>query len=780
MMKKYIFSHLLVFAAFVSCTQEAIPVSEQTSPDTAPAQGVVSMTFTALTDSAIEAPKTSLSGTAVLWSNSDHITVFAGENDASGATFDVSGTARGGLEATFTGSSETADAYYAVSPSQDASITDGVVTASLQTNQNAVAGSFGPTANLSVAVSDDNSTFQFRNVGAIVAITVGNDDVTGIKLETVSGASLSGSATINPATGELIGKSGEAYVNLSGSFAKNSTYYFVVLPGDYSAGFKLTFTRDGSYASFTTSGYDMVRNGNYHIGTWTASNWKNDFSLGEVLSIQNSGTDDNGQALVYVGAENYWNAINHAAVSDYAYNYEIFTRLNAGSKFYFKSAADAFFALNAAGTAVLPVAEGSLNDDRLYAGVGTTGIYRIRMSLPSGVAEIKQITAVKVYQNSCARENSSDGYMTLTYYQRGSWFVNNFCLRRGNDGWANRYKFRFTLKDLSTDAETVENYGRYSSSTSNPAAYPANYSGEEYFYVQPADNDNFEPGFKFVSTYEVAENRYYGRLGLDMNNNQGHYSHTLTWIFENRIAAGDEVYITGPGVNEDGNQVKMRYSASFNNDSIENYGDESGLEGADGYNYEVFCRLSANQKFFFNANGKHYELNSDASAVQPLYPGWGAISYAGISTGGVYRIRVNFETGTVSLDRVSEARYLQLDRGTNQQLSYDGNGVWKMDNVPFGWTHPNAWGNGERFKFWFQIYFMDKSTWQYLGRYDTDSYGVNIQTVTNASWSWNNKLSAENDDTLNTYLTGDFTATVRLKLNADGYTYEFTDITASN
>ena len=781
-MKRLMIS-LMSLAAILSCSRELRPDSEPAGP-AQPATDQVAMSFTAVT----EEVKTSLDNSdfSILWSDADHITVFAGDNDASGATFDVSATARGGLEATFSGTSETADVYYALSPAQNtASISDGSITATLETSQTPVAGSFGPTANLSVAMATDH-TFQFKNVGSLVGLTIGNDDITGVKLEALGGEPLSGTAVINP-DGSVEGViDGCAYVQMSGSLVKGSTYYFLVYPGTYSSGFRITLAKSGEFATITKGdGKTLVRNGNISLGTLTASNWKYDFELGEAVTIEGAGAAEAGQDVAYVGSNDYWNAsLSHVSseLADYPYNYEIFTRLTGGSLIHFEAENGAIFTLNAAGTAVSQVASAS----SAAFSAPADGIYRIRMALPYGDAEVMEVTAAKVYQNSCSRENSSDGYMTLTYNEKGSWYVNNFCLRRGNDGWANRYKFRFTLKDLSSGDESTANYGRKSSNGSNPSAYPdgavggsADYTGEDYFYVQPADGDSFEPGFKFVSTYEIAENRYYARLGLEMNNRLGHYTHTITWILDNRIVAGDEVRITGPGVQESGNQQQMRYSASFNNSNIENYGDESAVAGASGYNYEVFCRLESGKKFFFaTPEGKHYELNGDASALIPLYPGWGAISYNGVENGGVYRIRANFETGAVSLDRISEARYLQMDRGTNAQLSYEGNGVWKLDNMDFGWTHPNAWGNNERFKFWFQIYFMDKSTWQYLGRYDDDADGVNIQTVTNASWSWNNKLSAEHKDGLNAYLTDDYTATVRLKLNADGYTYEFSNITA--
>lgn len=773
-MKKYFYIFLMAVVAIAACSKE-----QENSSVNGPKK--VHLTFTGSTD----ALKTTLDTEdwGIAWSTDDKISVFAAVETPTNNEFTTESVSADDRIATFSGSAETASTYYALSPAQSTAtvadaLTDCKITANLPSAQAATVGSFDPQANVSVATAS-NYEFLFKNVGALVGFTIGLDDITDVKIEAAGGEVLSGTVVVDPVSGAISDKTGESSVQLTGSFVNGSTYYFVILPGTYSNGFSITLWKGAQFIRLNKSGVQEIeRNANLNLGTLSGSNWKTAFYEGEEVKIKGAGAYEADQSCVYVGS-GYWNDITHAAVSDYPYNYEIFTTLTEGEKIYFEAEGGEKFTLNADGTAVEHLSKVA---NAAYS-APATGQYRIRMVLPAGIAEVRQITAVNVYQNSCPREGAVDGNMAMTYWEKGQWYVSYFCLRRGNAGWANRYKFRFTLKDPANGNETVENYGRHSSNGNNPESYPANYNEQTYFYVQPADGDSFEPGFKFVSTYEIDENRYYARLGLNMNNRLGHYTHTITDILDNRITAGEEVYISGNGVDEAGNKIKMRYSTAFNNAyTNSNAGDEDGLEGASGYNYEAFCKLTSGQRFFFlveTANGqKHYELNADASAVQPLYPGWGAISYDGVANTSVYRVRVNFETGTVSLDRVSEARYLQLDRGTNVQLStYVGNGVWKLDNAPFGWTHPNAWGNNERYKFWFQIYFIDKSTWQYLGRYDTDQYGVNIQTVTNPSWQWYNKLSAENNSDLNTYLDADHTATIKLKLNADGYTYEFSNIT---
>ena len=141
-------------------------------------------------------------------------------------------------------------------------------------------------------------------------------------------------------------------------------------------------------------------------------------------------------------------------------------------------------------------------------------------------------------------------------------------------------------------------------------------------------------------------------------------------------------------------------------------------------------------------------------------------------------------------------QYIQVQRhnpNTNDyedapELTYQGGGIWNGP-IDFGWVTIQNWGDDEKFKFWFRLYYPDKSKYQFLGRYDTDEDGVNIQTLTEDgawdTWDWYNKLRVTNKYPWNqgTYIYPRYetivnhTATVVLKLNAaDGYTYDFTDI----
>ena len=743
---------ILALCATLACTKEK-PV-ETGLPQ-------VPMTFTAVADGDLTT-RTSLDTEdwGIVWSSSDRITVFAGGNDAAGAEFSVSRTYRDGREAIFIGSSEKeAGEYFALSPAQSgATISGGVISATLPSAQTAVAGSFGPESALSVAKSTDKN-FEFKNVGALIGITAGNTGLTGLRIEALgSGDVLSGPVTIDYNDGEpsFTKGAGDNYVEISGTIANGSTYYFSVLPGTYASGFRVTLIKGGEYATFTKSASTTIgRNDILDLGSFTGTNWKT------------AGAAEAGQKVVYVGASGYWNpSESHYSDNGDTYNYEIFTSLTAGQPFYFAAAGGEKFSINAAGTAVSRIARSA---DAAYS-VSAAGIYRIRLNLPSGDAHVKQISRF-VY--------SHYGVLgaDMEYVGEGVWSYHGIPLRYSNGSHNNRYKFNIHFADGDN-----QYYGRMNAS-GNPT-YGT--TAPSYFYVQPCnDTDSWEPGFKFPSMYEQDLDRYYADVTLYMNNAKDHYTHEITniWDKQNPLAAGEAVRIYGDGAAEASQQ--MRYSTSFYNSAVANSGDrvDNSPTMADpvGYDYEIFTRLTAGEKFYFSTeSGHHFAINSAGTHIEGIIQASQA-AYTGVGADGVYRIRINSSTNEVALRRAESVRYLQPDRGTNQELTYIGNGVWRGCPV-FGWTHPQAWGNSERFKFKFQIYFNETSTWQYYGRYETESTYTSrhIQPITDTSTlsSWNNFLTVEGDPDLGKaeYQVEYGYCDMYLKLNVEGYTYEISNI----
>lgn len=679
-MKKLFVISIVALTALFSCTQEPI----------GPKDNLQKLTFTGVTD----AVKTTLQEDfSITWSTEDDITVFAGDN-ADGVSFDVTATARNGHEATFSGSAEASATYYALSPAQTgASISNGMISAVLPTIQTATAGSFAPEANVSVAAASDY-VFQFKNVGAIVSIATGNDDITGFKLEAIGGQIMSGTAVINP-DGTLESKTGESYVQLSGSITKNTKYYFVVLPDTYASGFRVTLFKGTQYTRFTKGdSAEIGRSGNFDLGTVTGNNWKESFIMGEAVSIKGAGAAEADQAVAYVGSDGYWQEVINdqskvvSDIANYPYNYEIFTQLNSSQSFYFEANGGALFTLNAEGTSVKPITR----PNQAAYSASSDGVYRIRMALPEGVAEVKKVDRVVYSHYTVAGIN-------MTYVGEGIWHHSGISLKRGSNTWDNRYKFNIYFTD-----GTNQWYGRKNASIS--PTYGT--TDDSYFYVQPSNNvDNWEPGFRFPSTYEqLTENRYYGDISLIMNNNNGHYTHSVAniWDAQNPISAGEAIVIKESA--EDGQSVAYVGSNGYWNTI--NHADESLSNYP--YNYEIFTSLNQDQTFYFKANnGARFTLSASGNAVNVLIPGASA-TYSAPST-GVYRIRMSIPGGVAEVKEITSVVFKHYAVQADQSFVYQNHGIWKKANLTLRMGN-DSWAN--RYKFIFT--FSDNSQ-QWYGRW---------------------------------------------------------------
>ena len=764
-MKKYFYLLAIATAALFACTKE--PSTQE------PSSSQQKLTFTGITDDGLT--KTSLgSDFSIVWSTQDDITVFPGEN-AAGVQFDVTATAREGHEATFEGTASSASTYFALSPAQaSATIADGSITANLPTTQTAIAGSFAPEANIAVASATDY-VFQFKNVGALIGVTIDQADITGIKLEALGGEQLTGSVTINPANGEITSRNGgESYAELTGSFS-SGTYYFAVLPGIYTQGFRVTLYKGAQYTRFTKGDNKGIgRNDNFDFGTIHGNNWKTAFAVGENMVIKGSAED--GQALAYVGTSGYWDSsIQYSDVASYAYNYEIFTRLTADQKFYFKAAGGENFTLNAAGTAV----ERLTSIANAPYGAPATGIYRIRLNMPDGAAEIKQISEVKydIY--------GLDSRI-LDYKGNGVWSKDNFLMR--TDSYMNRYRFLVKFTD-----DTKQYYGRMSSTSGNPTygVTPA-----DYFYVQPtidSNADHWSPCFQYQNTFEGDYTRYYCTMTLSLNNDNGHYTHAISNISDNVDTSSDIIYIIGSA---EACQEMVHIRSGYYNTAMEGFGDNSVLvsDAIGDYDYEIFTRLESGQKFcFYNyTTGTFYAPTADGSAFQSIASPSDA-TYS-ISTGGAWRIRANFSTGKANIRRIDQVRtelnYDNSADGAVHILSYDGKGKWRKDNAVIKWD-AGKYGrtNYSEYvvKIWFNRDNQDNTinAWQVYGATSTKSGSPdpsddgsywNVQPYTGDGW---NRVFFYPSWTIDGSNNGRYTATISVYMNnAYGhYTHRFTNVT---
>lgn len=260
---------------------------------TAPAAGnQVQMTFTANAPAAAADTRTSLvEGTKVYWEPGDVIGVYSCIPDDgifmsedSGTPFSTTLT-EASPTATFTGTAEEgADKYIAFYP-QDKFIAcawgnmDGMEIYNfgfeLPTEQEAVAGSFANGLNLSWAeTTNPNGSLTFKNLCALVKFRISGDadGLKSVTLTDLGNVSLGGSNCSYEAMGDMeenfIPTDGNPAITLTGDFAADTDYYFVVLPTAYSEkdsenyalknGFSLTFTWDDNktFTKTSTAGID--------------------------------------------------------------------------------------------------------------------------------------------------------------------------------------------------------------------------------------------------------------------------------------------------------------------------------------------------------------------------------------------------------------------------------------------------------------------------------------------------------------------------------------------
>ena len=216
-----------------------------------------------------ELTRTSLSGTSVLWSDNDEISVFSG---LANQRFVISQMGNGNASASFSGSAVSASTYYALYPyDENATNSNGVITTTLPATQTFTSGSFSNGANLTVASTAGNS-LMMKNVGAYVSFVVNQDGVTSVTLsaDTFLAGKIEIDATGSNPTATVVDGYGSKSITLSGSFVAGNKYYFVVLPGTHT-NLKMTMNIGGNDLVFANGApVTLNRKDNVAFGTIAA------------------------------------------------------------------------------------------------------------------------------------------------------------------------------------------------------------------------------------------------------------------------------------------------------------------------------------------------------------------------------------------------------------------------------------------------------------------------------------------------------------------------------
>ena len=507
---KKVFRFLNCLATMVvaaSCLEEMSQIEGQEGE-------LVQMTFSAVMDEITTSDKTKTSlGTdfTVTWDEEESISIFSGATHTEFVMYEKS---EDGKSAKFRGETMLSSEYHAVYPYSSEYSTDaeGTITLNLAYSQPAKADGFGHGVNLSAATSS-STDLQFRNVGALIGFTMGNDNIKSVVLAaTEDNQYLAGKATLQFTGGlpEVTVTEGCASVTLNGDFVKGDTYYFVVYPGSYT-NLKITYVdADGKTASKSNPNtLTLERNGNVTFGTMTMTDLIS-YTGVEDLFIGGEGAEA-GQQFTYVNTGYY-----DTSLSTYGDNfpmdmpyYEIHTQLKADKSYY-------FYGLDGEKPLYVSAVDFAPVEDEASASttVAEDGLYRIRINTTTGEVVAKKISRMYFLHLWIKYQVDFD------YVGKGVW-SKNFKMEVDENGqWRDeRYKFVVEFADGS-----IQHYGANHNDDNrhrNPESAP-----EGYFDIQMTATSEWDGKFKITEDYH----RQNATITVYLNNEKGHYTHEFSLV----------------------------------------------------------------------------------------------------------------------------------------------------------------------------------------------------------------------------------------------------------
>ena len=261
-MKKTLFVPVLAMAAVlsVSCSKE-----ETDGVENGPVNGGEAALFApqSVISASSAATKTALDGVNINWEEGDAITLF-GENGASVKYTLTEGA--GATVGTFEAEGELPAQVqaYAVYPAvaEGVTLSEDKVAVSVAAEQTYNAAGF-PAEYPMAAVTSDGQNFTFGNLATVLSLPLQGDAVVrSISIEAVGGEGLAGAATVdfsgatpvlsagNSATVTL--DCGESGVQLSADAA--TVFNFILIPGEYTQGFKVTVNETNGNSTVKTTG----------------------------------------------------------------------------------------------------------------------------------------------------------------------------------------------------------------------------------------------------------------------------------------------------------------------------------------------------------------------------------------------------------------------------------------------------------------------------------------------------------------------------------------------
>lgn len=705
--------------------------------------------------------KTALAGNgkSVIWQEGNSISIFGG---SSHTEFKAKSVSDDGNAACFEGESELAAEYNAVYPySPDNTFSDGVFGLVIPQTQNAVPGSFDPKAAFAVA-STSGSALAFFNVGALVSVTVNNDNIKAVVLSSTDGDEiLAGSANVSFRDGVpvITEKKGVSSVALTGDFQKGGKYYFVVLPGSYS-GLRISYIDADGKASWTSSPsrIDINRNGNFNCGTITMDNFR---AVGPDVSLYMAGEGaEEGQKLAYI-PEGHYNTVlpytdklKSCGEGDALY-FEAFTRLLANKPYYFK--ADNGLYVNA-GSATY-----SANAETVTAAtVSEDGVYRLRINTANGKTGIAKVSRVFLRLSWTAVDTD------IPYAGNGVWKKESFNVSvKGNANNDERYRFIMMISNVDGSNSQSQGWSFDRYVTGNR---PDGNTDASYYDMKPTNLSQWDNLWKYPdSLYDPAGNSWYADLSFIVNGDVDFYTHR----FENPWKKGEgpcRLCIGGEGA-EQGAQFNYLDNSDWYNTGQPEYNDFVGR--IDGYYYEIFTHLEAGRPYYFYGadNGRFY------SAATYQEAGSAAEASATVDVSGEYMIRFDMKEGRGHMHRINKVwvvgAYDIMHEG-NSSLDYRGNGVWAKDDLPI------LFGNNSDGRYKFCMKF-DIPGFGPEGLMRIDGRDSRYVQWSNSEW-YKGSMFGFNSAWHDSAENGRYHATFSLKMNRENtqYSQEVTNVTDSH
>ena len=261
MLKKFVFIAAIAAIA-ASCSKEIEKtVVNNDENDVNPA----SVVFTAGIDT-----KAAISGSAIVWEDTDQLTLWNGTQTATYSTTDS------GASATFTTSDsfDAAASYTAIYPADGSAVfSAGSVTTTLPAVQSATDGNFDPAAHIAVATTT-TTDLAFHNAVAYLKFSVptGMDDLVSVTFAGNNSENVAGACSVNTGSYALTA-TGSTTAKLSGTFDEGHTYYLAIAPQNFSKGYTVTIERTSrTYDMVSTKDVTINRNDARNIGElWDGS-----------------------------------------------------------------------------------------------------------------------------------------------------------------------------------------------------------------------------------------------------------------------------------------------------------------------------------------------------------------------------------------------------------------------------------------------------------------------------------------------------------------------------